>query len=95
MRNVLFIPELSANLLSVSQLTRNGCKVEFNEKGCNIYIMLIRFLLQLPDSPITCINSTLLLATHIPFHMRVKQILLAQEIRKLKYGRYKEIRIMC
>lgn len=36
-RNVLFIPELSANLLSVSQLTKNGCKVEFTDVGCNIY----------------------------------------------------------
>lgn len=36
-RNVLFIPELSVNLLSVSQLTKNGCKVEFTNMGCNIY----------------------------------------------------------
>ncbi|KAJ0179561.1 hypothetical protein K1T71_005273 [Dendrolimus kikuchii] len=36
-RNVLLIPELGANLLSVSQLTRNGCKVEFTNTGCNIY----------------------------------------------------------
>lgn len=36
-RNVLFIPELSANLLSVSQLTRNGCNLEFTDEGCNIY----------------------------------------------------------
>ncbi|KAG6456369.1 hypothetical protein O3G_MSEX009690 [Manduca sexta] len=36
-RNVLFIPEVSANLLSVSQLTKNGCKVEFTDGGCNIF----------------------------------------------------------
>lgn len=36
-RNVLLIPELSANLLSVSQLTKNGCRVEFTDVGCNIY----------------------------------------------------------
>lgn len=36
-RKVLFIPELSANLLSVSQLTKSGCKVEFTDTGCNIY----------------------------------------------------------
>lgn len=36
-RNVLFIPELSANLLSVCQLTKNGCKLEFTDEGCNIY----------------------------------------------------------
>lgn len=36
-RNVLFIPELTTNLLSVSQLTKSGCKVEFTNTGCNIY----------------------------------------------------------
>lgn len=36
-RNVLFIPELSDNLLSVSQLTKNSCKLEFTNEGCNIY----------------------------------------------------------
>lgn len=36
-RNVLYIPELSVNLLSVSQLTKNGCKVEFTDTGCNIF----------------------------------------------------------
>lgn len=36
-RNVLFIPKLTTNLLSVSQLTKSGCKVEFTNTGCNIY----------------------------------------------------------
>lgn len=36
-RDVLLIPDLSANLLSVSQLTKNGCKVEFTDSGCHIY----------------------------------------------------------
>lgn len=36
-RNVLLVPELSANLLSVSQLTKKGCKVEFTDEGCVIY----------------------------------------------------------
>lgn len=36
-RNVLYIPEVAANLLSVSQLTKNGCRVEFTCNGCNIY----------------------------------------------------------
>ncbi|XP_046977607.1 uncharacterized protein LOC124543428 [Vanessa cardui] len=36
-RNVLFIPKLTTNLLSISQLTKSGCKVEFTNTGCNIY----------------------------------------------------------
>ncbi|KAJ0169236.1 hypothetical protein K1T71_015266 [Dendrolimus kikuchii] len=35
--DVLYIPELSTNLLSVSQMIKNQCKVEFDNKGCNIY----------------------------------------------------------
>lgn len=35
-RNILYIPELSTNLLSVSQLVKNGCHVIFNENGCDI-----------------------------------------------------------
>lgn len=29
-RDILFIPELSTNLLSVSQLVKNGCQVNFH-----------------------------------------------------------------
>lgn len=36
-RDILFIPELSTNLLSVSQLAKNGCRVNFHSTGCNIY----------------------------------------------------------
>lgn len=36
-RNVLFVPELTTNLLSVSQLTKSGCRVEFTNTGCDIY----------------------------------------------------------
>lgn len=35
--NVLHVPELSANLLSVDQITRNGNKVTFNNGECSIY----------------------------------------------------------
>lgn len=35
-KNILFVPKLATNLLSVSQMTKNGCHVEFNDKGCNI-----------------------------------------------------------
>lgn len=35
--NVLYVPDLTTNLLSVSQLIKNGNKVIFNEKGCEIY----------------------------------------------------------
>lgn len=36
LKNVLDVPGLAANLISVSTITRNGYKVVFNEKGCNI-----------------------------------------------------------
>lgn len=36
-RNVLYIPDLTTNLLSVSQLTKSGCKVDFSSTGCKIY----------------------------------------------------------
>ena len=36
MRNVLFVPDLSYNLLSVSKAAQNGKKVEFGEEGCKI-----------------------------------------------------------
>lgn len=35
--NVMFVPNLSANLLSVSKLCQNGFTVKFNENGCFIY----------------------------------------------------------
>lgn len=36
-RQVLYIPKLAANLLSVSAMVKNGCKVIFRDKGCDIY----------------------------------------------------------
>lgn len=35
-QNVLFVPELVTNLLSVSQIVNNGGEVKFNHKGCII-----------------------------------------------------------
>lgn len=35
-RDILYVPELSTNLLSVSQLTNKGCHVIFNDTGCEI-----------------------------------------------------------
>lgn len=35
-KNVLFVPRLAANLLSVSSVVKNGYKVTFNNKGCEI-----------------------------------------------------------
>lgn len=35
-KDVLYIPGLATNLLSVSQIIKNGCKVQFDEKGCKI-----------------------------------------------------------
>lgn len=36
-RNVLYIPDLATNLLSVSQMTKNGCEVKFYNNDCKIY----------------------------------------------------------
>ncbi|KAL0893362.1 hypothetical protein ABMA27_014949 [Loxostege sticticalis] len=36
-RNVLYVPDLSTNLLSVSRIIKNGCKVEFDANGCSIF----------------------------------------------------------
>lgn len=73
--NVLFIPELSTNLLSISQLTKNGCKVEFTDMGCNIY-NTNKVLIATAQLPITCTNSILLKAVLMLFHVKVGQILL-------------------
>lgn len=35
-RNVLYVPELATNLISVSQIIKNGGQVKFNNKGCLI-----------------------------------------------------------
>lgn len=36
LKNVLYVPGLAANLMSVSTITKSGYRVIFNEKGCNI-----------------------------------------------------------
>lgn len=36
-RNVLYVPSLTTNLLSVSQMTKNGCEVNFGKDCCNVY----------------------------------------------------------
>lgn len=36
LRNVLYVPGLAANLISVSTITKSGYRVTFNEKGCNV-----------------------------------------------------------
>lgn len=36
-KELLCVPDLTTNLLSVSQLLKNGNKVDFDEKGCKIY----------------------------------------------------------
>lgn len=35
-QNVLYVPGLATNLLSVTQMIKNGCHIQFNEKGCKI-----------------------------------------------------------
>lgn len=37
LKNVLFVPELSTNLISVSQLVKDGLTVTFNRSGCNVF----------------------------------------------------------
>lgn len=37
LKNVLYVPGLCANLISVSQVIQNGNRVEFNEKKCIVY----------------------------------------------------------
>ncbi|KAG6460307.1 hypothetical protein O3G_MSEX011897 [Manduca sexta] len=36
-RNVLYVPSLITNLISVSQMTKNGCEVKFEKDYCQIY----------------------------------------------------------
>jgi hypothetical protein len=35
-KDVLYVPEITANLLSVSKIVKNGHKVTFNTNGCKI-----------------------------------------------------------
>lgn len=35
--NVLYVPELATNLLSVSQMIKKGCQVKFDSQGCKIF----------------------------------------------------------
>lgn len=35
--NVLYVPKLAANLLSVSAMVKNGCQVNFRQDSCDIY----------------------------------------------------------
>lgn len=36
-QNVLYVPELATNLLSVSQIIQTGCQVKFDKDGCRIF----------------------------------------------------------
>jgi len=36
-KDVLYVPQLIANLLSVNQLIKNGNEVKFESNGCRIY----------------------------------------------------------
>ncbi|XP_052757808.1 uncharacterized protein LOC113516220 [Galleria mellonella] len=36
-KNVLYVPELVSNLLSVSQMINNGCSIQFTKYGCKIF----------------------------------------------------------
>lgn len=35
-RNVLYVPDIGTNLISVSKTIKSGCKIEFDEIGCQI-----------------------------------------------------------
>ncbi|CAF4946395.1 unnamed protein product [Pieris macdunnoughi] len=36
-KNVLYVPDLAVNLLSVRQMTQNNCQVKFSKNTCNVY----------------------------------------------------------
>lgn len=38
LEDVLFVPDLNCNLISVSKLTKKGCKVIFEEQQCHVYL---------------------------------------------------------
>lgn len=58
-KQVLYIPKLAANLLSVSAMVKNGCNVNFTEKGCDIYDKNGKLLCSA-----TLVNNLYLLNTH-------------------------------
>lgn len=58
-RQVLYVPKLAANLLSVSAMVKNGCKVNFRDKGCDIYTRDGKLLCSA-----TLVNNLYLLNTH-------------------------------
>jgi hypothetical protein len=58
-REVLYIPKLDANLLSVSAIVKNGYKVNFKDKSCDIYDQDNNFLCSA-----TQINNLYQLNTH-------------------------------
>ncbi|CAK1591321.1 unnamed protein product [Parnassius mnemosyne] len=58
-REVLYIPKLAANLLSVSAMVKSGCKVNFRDKCCDIYDQSNKFLCSA-----TLVNNLYQLNTH-------------------------------
>lgn len=68
-RDVLYIPKLAANLLSVSAMVKNGCKVNFRKDGCDIY--------NREGTPLftaTLINNLYLLNTHREAHANLTSV---------------------
>ena len=67
LEEVLYVPDLDVNLLSIRAAVRNGCKIVFDEDVCRIYRKKTRKLLAqgqlqnelyvLRGSPIDCLNA--------------------------------------
>lgn len=57
--NVLYVPELATNLLSVSQIIKNGCHVQFDKEGCRIFNKMNK---QVAEAKLT--NNMYRLKTH-------------------------------
>lgn len=52
--NVMHVPDLAVNLLSVSQIVKNGNTVVFDSEGCSVYIKIKKWCFR-AKRPVVCI----------------------------------------